>query len=126
MSAGYVGLEEDDGAFGIHLHVARRLGDRGLSKGIAIGPATELILGEHQHYTAMLSLTVFPWRGLALAVGPGIEWAEHESEWESGYATHLEIGYMLEIDKYDVGPTIGYSASDEDHYYVGVHAGIHL
>ncbi len=125
-STGYVEREEGDGAIGMHLHVMKRLGDEGLSKGIAIGPATEVILGDHEHYTVMLSLSIYPWRGLALAVAPGIEWTAHESEWESRYATHLEMGYLFEVGRFDLGPTIGYSASDEDHYSLGIHAGIHL
>jgi hypothetical protein len=126
-SAGYVELQGGDGAISLHLHAMKRLGDEGLSQSVAIGPGTEFIFGDHEHYTVMLSLTVYPWRGLTLTVAPGIEWATHEGEWESRYATHVEAGYVFEVGKYDVGPTIGYSASgDEDHYSIGVHAGLHL
>ncbi len=126
VSAGYVELDDGDGALGMHLHATKRVILHGLRGGIAIGPAAEFIFGDHEHYTVMLSLSVHPWRGLALAVAPGIEWAAHEDDWESRYATHFEAGYLFDVGRFDLGPTIGYLASEEGHYSIGIHAGIHL
>lgn len=96
-------------------------------KHFALGVGGEVIFADHEHYAVMLPLFVYPWQGLALSAAPSIIFAEHEGEWESEYATHLEAAYVFEIGEYDVGPVVGYSSSSEDkHYMVGLHFGIHF
>jgi len=128
LSAGYVHLEEDDeDAFGLHFHFTKRVGDEGIRRHLAAGIGAEVIFADHEHYSLMFPLAVYPWRGLVLAVAPGIEWAEHDHNWESEYATHFEAAYVFEYGDFDLGPVIDYSKTDDDeHYMIGVHFGIHL
>jgi hypothetical protein len=127
-SAGYVHLSEDDeDAPGLHLHLMKRLNDKDLGQHISVGFGTEAIFADHKHYAAMISVEIYPYRGLVLAAAPGIVWANHDGEWESKYSTHLEAGYTFEIKEYDIGPVIGYSKTDEDeHFMIGIHVGLHL
>jgi len=126
-SVGYVKLEEDETAFGLHLHLMKRVSGDGLGQHIAVGLAGELILGDHVHSTAMVALAVHPWRGLGLMVAPGVQWAKHDEAWESEYATHVEAIYTVEVGRFDMGPAIGYSTTrDDDHLTIGFHFGLHL
>jgi hypothetical protein len=53
--------------------------------------------------------------------------ANHEDDWETQYATHLEAAYVFETGEYDIGPVVGYSISNEDkHYMLGLHVGVHF
>jgi len=75
----------------------------------------------------MAFTSIHPWKGLVLSVGPSVEWAKHDGEWESNYATHMEAAYVFDIEEIHLGPVIGYSASDHGkHYSVGLHIGYHL
>ncbi len=128
FSAGYVHLEdENEDAPSIHVHLSKRLQQEGILKHFALGVGGEVIFADHEHYAVMLPLLVYPWRGLVLSVAPSMVFAEHEGEWESEYATHLEAAYVFEIGEYDLGPVVGYSNSSEDtHYMAGLHFGIHF
>ena len=128
LSAGYVHLKgESEDAPGLHVHLSKRLGQDGVFEHLSLGIGGEAIFADHEHYALMLPLSVYPWRGLVFSFAPSIVWAEHEGEWESEYATHLEAAYVFEIGDYDMGPVIGYSkTSDEEHYMIGVHIGLHL
>lgn len=128
LSVGYVHLdEEDEDSLGLHVHLSKRLGHEGLLERLGLGVGGEVIFAEHEHYSLLFPLAMYPWRGLILAVAPGIEWAEHDEDWETAYATHLEAAYVFEIGDYDVGPVVDYSKSDNDeHYMIGIHLGIHL
>lgn len=128
VSAGYVHLEEEDeDALGIHSHLLKRLGDEGIRRHLAIGLGAEYLFSDEEHYAAMLSLAVYPWRGLVLSVSPGVQWAEHEGDVEAEYSTHIEAAYVFPFGKYDIGPVIDYSwTNDEEHYMIGLHFGIHL
>ena len=75
----------------------------------------------------MVPLAIYPWRGPVLAVEPGVEWAEHDGETESVYATHLEAACVFEFGEYEIGPVIDYSkTSNDEHYMIGIHLGVHL
>ena len=128
ISTGYVHLDEEgEDALGLHLHLMKRLSDKGIGSRLAVGLGAETIFGVHEHHTAMLSFAAYPWRGLILSVAPGIEWAKHEGDWESEYATHIETAYVFEIGRYDIGPVVSYSTTDHDkHYMIGIHVGLHL
>ena len=94
---------------------------------LALGVGGEIIFADEEHYALLFPLSVYPWRGLVLAVAPGIEWAEHEGKQESSYTTHLEAAYTFEVGRFDVGPVVDYSISDDDeHYMIGIHIGFHL
>ncbi len=120
-------VEEDQDELGLHVHISKRLGHEGLWGQLSLGVGAEFILGDHEHQALMLPLSYAPWRGLILGIAPSIEWAEHEGERESAYATHAEVAYVFEIGKYDIGPVVDYSkTSDEEHYMIGIHFGFHL
>jgi hypothetical protein len=128
LSAGYAYLDgEDESAPGLHIHLSKRLGQKGIMKHLALGIGGEAIFADHEHYALMLPFSVNAWRGLVLSVAPSIAWAKHEGEWESEYVTHLEASYVFELGEYDMGPVVGYSSSsEEEHYMVGLHFGIHF
>ena len=136
LSAGYVHLqEEEENVLGVHAHLLKRLGDEGISRYFAIGLGAEYLFSDSAHYAAMLSFAAHPWRGLALSVSPGVQWAEHEDEHEgeheaeveAEYSTHIEATYVFPLGKYDIGPLIDYSwTKDEVHYMIGIHVGLHF
>jgi hypothetical protein len=128
LSTGYVRLvEEREDALGVHAHLLHRLGNDGLRRHLAIGLGAEYLFSEERHYALLFSLAANPWRGLVLAVSPGVQWAEHEGDTESAYSTHIEAAYVVPIGQYDLGPVIDYSwTGDERHYMIGLHLGIHL
>jgi len=116
-----------DYAPSLHVHISKRLAEKGLLSKFALGIGGEIIFADHEHYALMAPLTFYPWRGLVLSAAPGIEWAKHEDEWVSEYATHLEAAYVFEMDGFHIGPVIDYSKSDSgEHYTVGIHLGFHL
>ena len=122
-SIGYVYLEEEkaDGV-NLHLHLMKRL-----SEYFSIGAGVERIFSNEAHYGAMITLGIHPSNNLTLSVSPGREWAKHDGEWESGYATHIEASYMFEGSGFHYGPTVGYSKTQEDkHYTLGIHFGFPL
>ena len=127
MSLGQVDLGEEEGAGpGLHVHLGKRLGHHGLADMVSIGVGGEWIFTEEKHYSLMLSITVYPWKGLAFSVAPGFLWAEHDGEMEREYSTHLEAAYLFELGQFDLGPVVGYSkTADEDHTMIGVHLGWH-
>ncbi|MDA0577351.1 MAG: hypothetical protein O3B24_04560 [Verrucomicrobia bacterium] len=128
VSIGYVHLlEEEEDALGIHAHLMQRLGGDGIQQHLAVGVGAEYLFSDEEHYALMLSLAVYPWRGLVLSVSPGIQWAEHEGETEAEYSTHLEATYVFTAGEYDFGPVVDYSwTADEAHYMIGLHLGIHF
>ncbi len=128
MSVGYVHLEEDaENALGVHAHLMKRLGDEGIRRFFAIGLGAEYLFTESAHYAVMLPLSVNPWRGLVLSASPGVQWAEHEGESETAYSTHIEVTYTFPLGKYDIGPMIDHSWTDEEkHTMIGVHVGLHF
>ncbi|OVE75850.1 hypothetical protein BVX97_03320 [bacterium E08(2017)] len=146
FSIGYVNLDEDqedheeaegedheeehdtsDDGIGIHVHVGKRLGTEGILSHISLGVAAETIVAEHEHYALMAFASVYPWRGLVLSVGPGVEWAEHEGEMESAYSTHLEAAYVFDVGSWHIGPVLDFSkTNDSEHFTAGIHFGIHL
>ena len=122
---------EEDGhsedALGVHLHIGKRLADEGILSKVSLGIGGEVIFSEEEHYGLMAFATVHPWKGLKLSVGPAIEWAKHDGEWDSHYATHMEAAYVFDVDEIHIGPAFGYSTSDHgEHYSVGLHIGYHL
>jgi hypothetical protein len=149
FSVGYVRLDEDredheesengenhedhenhettDDGVGVHVHVGKRVGKDGILSLFSLGLAGEVIFAEHEHYALMAFVSANPWRGLVLSVGPGLEWAEHEGEWESEYSTHLEAAYVFNAGGWHVGPVVDYSSTDHgEHFTAGIHFGIHL
>ncbi len=75
----------------------------------------------------MLSIAVHPTDQIVFSFSQGIEWANHEGDWESSPTSHIEASYLIEGKTFHYGPVIGYSkASDKQHYTIGVHFGIPL
>lgn len=128
LSAGYVHLEEDDeDVLGVHAHLLKRLNTEGMLRYFAVGGGVEYLFSDETHCAAMLSVAVYPWRGLVLSVSPGVQWAEHEGDMEAEYSTHLEAAYVFAVGDFDIGPVIDYSRTkDEEHYMIGFHLGVHL
>jgi hypothetical protein len=121
------GEDDSDEGLALHVHVGKRLGEEGLLAHVSLGIGAEVILADHEHYALMAFASVYPWRGLVLSVGPGVEWAEHEGEWASEYSTHLEAAYVFEMGEWHLGPMVDFSKTDDgEHYTVGLHVGIHL
>jgi hypothetical protein len=125
LSAGYVYLEHDgEDAFGLHLHYMRRLQGDGLRRFFGLGVGFETIFADHMHYGILASLAVYPWRNLVLTLSPGLVFAEHEDEWETNLAAHIEATYGFRFGEFEIGPNIGFAQSGEDrHYLVGIHIG---
>ncbi|MBL7114123.1 MAG: hypothetical protein ISS35_00015 [Kiritimatiellae bacterium] len=149
FSVGYVRLDEDrehheetehddhdehygehettDDGIALHVHVGKRLGEDGILAHLSLGIAGEVIFADHEHYALMGFASIYPWRGLVLSVGPGIEWAEHEGEWESEFSTHLETAYVFDVGAWHIGPVVDYSKTDHgEHFTAGIHFGVHL
>lgn len=128
VSLGYSYLEEEkENGINLHFHFMKRLTGEGIQKYLSVGLGVETIFTDEQHYGAMISLGVHPWRNLVISVSPGWEWAKHDGEWESGYATHLEAAYVFEGPGFHYGPVIGYSKTQDDqHYTVGLHFSVPL
>jgi len=123
LSVGYAYLkEEKEEGVNLHLHLMKRLSGEGIKKYLSVGFGAETIFTDERHYGLMISLVAHPWRSLAVSVSPGVEWAKHDGEWESEYATHLEAAYVFEGSGFHFGPVIGYSKTqDDEHYTAGVH-----
>ena len=86
-----------------------------------------MIFSEEEHYGLMAFTSIHPWKGLVLSVGPSVEWAKHDGEWESNYATHMEAAYVFDVGEIHLGPVVGYSTSSHGkHYSAGLHLGYHL
>ena len=128
VSVGYAYLEEEkEDGVNLHLHVMKNLSGEGIQKYLSVGFGIETIFADEEHYSAMLSLGIHPWKNLVLTVSPGWEWAKHDGVWESGYATHIEATYLFEGDGFHYGPVVGYSKTQDDqHYTIGVHFGVPL
>lgn len=119
--------ESDDNGLALHVHVGHRLGEHGLLAHVSLGIAGEVIFAEHDHYGVMGYAALYPWRGLVLSIGPGVEWAKHDDGWESAYTTHLEAAYVFDVGDYHIGPAVDYSRTDSaEHFTVGIHLGVHL
>jgi hypothetical protein len=72
----------------------------------------------------MGNVSIFPWRNLAVTLSPGVTFADHDGEWESGYTTHIEASYGFMVGEYEFGPIIGFADSADDiHYMIGIHFG---
>ncbi len=125
LSVGYAYLKEDkENGFNFHLHIMKRLPGEGVQRYLSIRVGAETIISKEKHYGAMISLAANLWRNLVFSVSPGMEWADHNGKWESKYATHLEVTYILENSSIHYGPAVSYSkARDEQHYTVGIHLG---
>ena len=125
VAIGYAYLEEEkENGVNLHLHVMKRLSGEGIQKYLSVGFGLETIFTEEEHYGAMVTLGIHPWRNLVFAISPGWEWVKHEGEWESGYATHLEAAYTFEGSGFHYGPVVGYSKTQHDqHYTIGIHFG---
>ena len=128
VSIGYAYLEEEnEDGMNLHLHAMKGLSGNGIQKYLSIGFGLETIFTDEEHYGAMISLGIHPWRNLVLSVSPGWEWAKHDGEWESGYATHLEATYLFEGSGFHYGPVFGYSKTQDDQQYtIGIHFGLPL
>ncbi len=129
LSTGYVRLRtEKEDAANLHLHLMKRLGHEGPARFFSLGAGVETVFATHEHYSAMGTVGIHPWRSLVLQISPGVQWVKHEGQWESEYATHLEAVYSFDVHRcLHLGPVIGYSKTREDeHYMVGIHLGIPL
>ena len=119
------GHSED--ALGVHLHIGKRLADEGILSHISLGIGGEVIFSEEKHYGLNAFTSIHPWRGLVLSIGPAVEWAKHEDDWESYYSTHMEAAYVFDVEEIHLGPVVGYSTSSHgEHYSAGLHLGYHL
>ncbi|MCF6299110.1 MAG: hypothetical protein L3J01_04450 [Thiomicrorhabdus sp.] len=128
LSIGYARLEEEkiDGT-SLHVHIMKRLSGQGIQRYFSIGAGVETILASENHFGAMLSVAAHPTDKLTVTLSQGIEWADHEGDWESSRATHIEASYLFEGEHFHYGPVIGYSKTPEkQHYKVGIHFGIPL
>ncbi len=128
LSIGYARLEEEkiDGT-SLHVHIMKRLSGQGIQRYFSIGAGVETILASENHFGAMLSVAAHPTDKLTVTLSQGIEWADHEGDWESSRATHIEASYLFEGEQFHYGPVIGYSKTPEkQHYKVGIHFGIPL
>lgn len=104
----------------LHFHLMK-----GLSEHFSLGLGIEKVFADEEHYGLGIILAVHPVDNLTLSIAPGLEWENHEGEWESINSTHLEATYMLDADGFHYGPTIGYAKSDHgEHYKAGIHFGI--
>ncbi len=128
VSIGYARLEEEKkDALNLHLHIMKRLSDYGIQQYISVGAGVETILSSENHVGAMLSIAIHPTERLVVSFSQGLEWANHEGDWESSLASHVEASYLFEATDFHYGPVIGYSkASDKQHYTIGLHFGVPL
>ena len=119
--------ESHDGSesvMGLHAHVIRGLPGEGIQKYFGIGLGGEVLFTEDPHYGLMGSLAIYPWHEWVIMVSPGVEFAKHESSYESEFAMHYELSYGFEVGDYHIGPVVGFAhTQDAEHYSAGIHFG---
>lgn len=121
VGSGVFLFAEDDFAFGTHLHVLKSLEN---VKGLNVGIGFEAIFAEHLHFSTSLAAKYMFWDNFGILLAPGVQFVNHQDEWESSLNAHFELIYELELGKYHIGPAVGYSVSKEDmHASVGLHVG---
>ena len=125
MAAAYAYMEpEGESAFGLHLHLMRRLQGESFKKYFGLGAGFETIFADHMHYNVMGSIAVYPYRDLVVVLSPGILFVEHNDELKERYSTHLEAVYGFLFGGCEIGPVIGIAQSGDDtHYTIGIHLG---
>ncbi len=128
ISIGYSQFEEEkEDGVNLHAHIMKRLSDYGVLRYFSIGAGIETILSTETHLGAMLSLGVHPTERWTISLSQGLEWANHDNQWSSNLASHIEASYLVEASGFHYGPILGYSkASDKQHYTIGIHFGVPL
>jgi hypothetical protein len=146
VSAGFVHLEdENEDALGVHLHIMKPIGSFKWIGDLHAGLGYEYIFSDDDHYAATVPFAIYPWRNLMLAVAPGIQWVDHADDdhedeahedeedhqhadhEDTSFVLHLEAAYVFPCGKFDWGPVVEYSfTDDEEHYMIGLHLGFHL
>jgi len=123
VSLGYVHLDhEDESAAGVHLHYMRRLEGEGVLEHLGLGFGLETIFADELHLNPMLTLGIYPWRGLSIGISPGIMIAEHDGENETRFSTHVEAMYGFHVGDFELGPVVGFAqAGDDRHLSLGLH-----
>ena len=126
LGIGFAGaylISENVWAPGIHLCYGKSMGEK---QRVSLGLGTELIMGDHSHASAALSLSYSLTNALSIAYGPGVEFhLENNGENKPAFAQHIEISYEFDLDIISIGPMIEYGFNREDqHLMLGIHAGI--
>ena len=123
IAAGIVPIPaEDEIAAGIHLHYIKGIGE---SNKFGIGVGLETILDEHKHYTLSAVFQYRIYKGIIIAVAPGLLLRKEGTENVFEFAQHIEAGYEFEIGKIHIGPVVelGFEKNGM-HYMGGIHFGI--
>ena len=122
IAAGIVPISaEDEIAAGIHLHYIKGIRE---SNKFGIGVGLEAIIDEHKHYTLSAVFQYRIYKGIIIAVAPGLLLRkEEENVFE--FAQHIEAGYEFEIGKIHIGPVVELGIEKNGmHYMGGIHFGI--
>lgn len=121
-SGGILLLAEEEFALGLHLHLLRRIPRW---ERLSLGLGVETILDEHTHLNSAIVAKVDLWKGLGLALSPGILFLKEGNGWEREFSSHFEVLYEFNVGNIHLGPVLGYSSSQHDsHIMLGLHLGL--
>jgi hypothetical protein len=101
--------DHGDSGFTIAGEYRRRVGSN-----IAIGVLGEFADLDHRAWIMGIPLVLFPYRGLVLLVMPGVEFADHHSN----YLTRVGIGYEIPLGKFSLTPMVNVDFVDGDQHFV--------
>ncbi len=113
---------EDEITPGIHLHYIKGIGE---SNKFGVGVGLETILDEHKHYTLSAVFQYRIYKGLIIAVAPGLLLRKEGTKNVFEFARHIEAGYEFEVGKIHIGPVVELGIEENGaHYMGGIHFGI--
>ena len=123
IAAGIVPIPaEDEIAAGIHLHYIKGIGE---SNNFGIGVGLETILDEHKHYTLSAVFKNRIYKGIIIAVAPGLLLRKEGTKNVFEFAQHIEAGYEFEIGKIHISPVVKLGIEKNGMHYMGsTHFGI--
>ncbi len=116
--------DDESSAFGLDVHLLRRLPEEGLTRFFAVGVGAEVIFTDDPHFSLLGAVGVYPWKELELIISPGVEFAKHDGEREREFVMHYEITYGFLFNSIHIGPVLGFAHTRESrHYSAGIHFG---
>lgn len=110
--------DEDEVAYGIHLHYTRMIGESKFGYGVGF----ERIFDEHKHNTIGILVAYRPIEPLYFSISPGITFEDSMEEFN--YSSHIEAAYDFEVGKIHLGPVIAMAYRPSHvHISIGLHIG---
>lgn len=137
LNLGYASIEakdthmQDDSAEYLGIHIMKHLESERYGDKLAWAAGAHKIFTKEPHLSAMIGLMYSLTEDLTLSVMPSVMWMKHanhsenmsgmggmgsmmapeKAQWQSEYATHIEISYKVKIKDLSLNPSIGYMTS---------------